>query len=393
LVTGWGDLVILGAARRIGECLDDPGTVARCGTDRFMVMLPGFSLEQAEITAEKIRLAIGRDTITAGEHELTTTASLGLIQVGHDAVSFDEVLANAQFVLQRCKQQGKNMVASGARVDQGDMVPQVDVGPDMVQALLRGDVLEVSSQPIVNLLDGRIVSQEMLIRGPEGPLRGPENLFRFCQEKDILTAVDLNCLKNCAEAARATGPAGVRYHVNILPSTLLQTPVEELIRILKINENYGHCVLEISEQQLLGNPSVLIPSARRLQQAGIRLAIDDVGFGNSCLEGLLVLHPEVMKVDKRLVQGLAGDADMRDTLARLLKVAAVLEAEVVAEGIEEAEDFRLLLDMGVKLGQGYLFGKPKPVQFPRCAADTRPAATVDGMAAAKLENPANQAEA
>ena len=382
---GVGDLVLLSAARRIGECVVEPGKVGRCGTDRFMITLPGHTLAQAEVLAEKIRLAISRDVITAGQHTLTTTASLGLTMVGSDAISFDEVLARAQYVLQRSKLKGKNRVARAAQLDEGEMITTLDVGPETIRALLQGRGLEVSSQPIVNLVDGRIVSQEMLIRGPEGPLRGPDNLFRFCQEKDILTAVDLHCLKNCAEAARSGHQPSVRYHVNILPSTLLQTPVEELVRVLKVNEDYGHCVLEISEQQMLGNPEVLVPQVRGLQEAGIRIAIDDVGFGNSCLEGLLVLHPEVMKVDKRLVQGLSGSKAMQDTLSRLLKVAAVLEAEVVAEGIEEAGDYRLLLDMGVKLGQGYLFGKPQPVKMRRVQA---PAAQQS-----RPDHPASQAEA
>jgi len=97
-----------------------------------------------------------------------------------------------------------------------------------------------------------------------------------------------------------------------------------------------------------------------LQEAGIRVAIDDVGFGNSCLEGLIMLHPQVMKVDKRLVRGLAVDPELRRTLERLLRVADVLGAEVVAEGIENTEDYHILLDMNVRFGQGYLFGRPEP---------------------------------
>jgi diguanylate cyclase (GGDEF)-like protein len=362
---GVGDLVLMAAANRIAESVGPQDKVGRCGTDRFVVLLPGSTEEEAESMAEKIRLAVSRDMIQAGEHSLTTTASLGITSVDLSSLSFNEILAQAQFVLQRSKLKGKNRVAKAAIVDEVEMITPVEVGPDMVQALLRGNILQVSSQPIVNLTDGRIVSQEMLIRGPQGPLNRPDNLFRYCQEKDILTAVDLRCLKRCAEAARNSSPRGVRYHVNILPATLLQTPVEELIRVLKVNDDYGHCVLEISEQQLLGDPTVLVPRVRSLQEAGIRIAIDDVGFGNSCLEGLLMLHPEIMKVDKRLVQGLAIDQDLRTTLTRLLKVAAVLGAEVVAEGIEDADDYRLLLDMGVKLGQGYLFGRPRPVDLPR----------------------------
>jgi len=197
------------------------------------------------------------------------------------------------------------------------------------------------------------------VRGPQGPLRRPDNLFRFCQENDILAAVDLRCLRLCAAHARRLGPSP-DYHVNIMPATLLQTPAAELVRALTDGRPDVACCLEISEQQLLGDPSVLVPQVRELQQAGVRIAIDDVGFGNSCLEGLIMLHPQVVKVDKRLVRGLALDPEMRRALSRLLRVADVLEAEVVAEGIETTDDFQVLVDMGVSFGQGYLFGRPVP---------------------------------
>lgn len=363
---GVGDLVLVGAARRIAESVRENDKVGRCGTDRFMILLPETTEAEGEVIAEKIRLAISRDVITAGEHRLTTTASLGLTAISPTSVSFDEVLAKAHFVLQRSKTQGKNRVARAASVADVDLIRPVLEGPEMIAALLRGHVLQVSSQPIVNMSDGRIVSREMLSRGPDGPLHRPDNLFRFCQENDILPAVDLRCLKMCARAARAMGP-GTCYHVNIMPTTLLQTATSELIRVLLdgADGGDGHCCLEISEQQLLGDPAVLVPRVRALQAAGIKVAIDDVGFGNSCLEGLIMLHPQVMKVDKRLVRGLAVDPEMRRTLERLLKVADVLGAEVVAEGIENTEDYHILLDMGVRLGQGFLFGRPQMCPTPQ----------------------------
>jgi diguanylate cyclase (GGDEF)-like protein len=354
---GVGDLVLVGAAKRIRESVRDQDKVGRCGTDRFIIMLPETEVAEGEIIAEKIRLAVSRDVIKAGNRSITTTASLGLTAISPTSLSFDEVLAKAHFVLQRSKLKGKNRVARAASLEEVGMIKPVAAGPEMVNALLRGSVLEVSSQPIVNLTDGRIVSREMLIRGPEGPLRRPDHLFSFCQENDITTAVDLRCLKLCATAAGRLGADG-HFHVNIMPATLLQTEAEELIRVLNPTGNDGNVCLEISEQQLLGDPSVLVPSVRAIQEAGIRMAIDDVGFGNSCLEGLIMLHPQVMKVDKRLVRGLAVDPEMRMALARLLKVADVLEAEVVAEGIENTEDYHILVDMGVRLGQGYLFGRP-----------------------------------
>ncbi len=358
---GVGDLILMAAARRINDLIGEKDKVGRVGTDRFVVVLAKDCEEYASTLAEKIRLAISRDVIQAGDNSLATTASLGVTGISSSTISFDEVLAKAHFVLQRSKLKGKNRVSRAASLADVRLIRPSEVGPDMIRALLHGFVLNVYSQPIVNLLDGRIVSQELLIRGPEGPLRSPDALFRYCQEKDILSAVDLRCLKECAKAASRTAQGQApRYHVNIMPATLLQTPVEELIRVLQVNNDFGHCCLELSEQQLLGDPSVLLPRVRSLQEAGIRIAIDDVGYGKSHLENLLMLDPQVMKIDKRLVQGVSADGDMRQTLGRLLKMADVLGAETVAEGIEDADDYRVLLEMGVRFGQGYLFGVPMP---------------------------------
>jgi len=186
---GVGDLVLVGATRRIQESVRPADEVGRCGLDRFIIMLRNISEKECEVIAEKIRLAISRDVIQAGEHSLVTTASIGLTAVKPNALSFDEVLAKADFVLQDSKQKGKNRVARAASIEEVGMIRPVDTGPEMVRALLRGNVLRVASQPIVNLVDGRIVSREMLIRGPVGPLQRPDNLFQYCQEKDILTAV------------------------------------------------------------------------------------------------------------------------------------------------------------------------------------------------------------
>jgi EAL domain-containing protein (putative c-di-GMP-specific phosphodiesterase class I) len=228
----------------------------------------------------------------------------------------------------------------------------------MVEALLHDDVLTAVSQPIVDLTAGKIVSHELLTRGPSGPLHQPDQLFRYCAERDILTAVDLRSLKQCAAAA--TRLVNVeRYHVNIMPATLLETPVAELIGVLSGDRHTAQCCLEISEQQLLGEVSCLREKVAELRRANVAVAIDDVGFGSSCLEGLLCLEPALLKIDKRLVCGVSSAPEQRNDLERLLRVADVLRAEVVAEGIEHADDLAVLIELGVRYGQGFLFGRPR----------------------------------
>ena len=142
---GVGDLVLMAAARRIGESIGPCDHVGRCGIDRFVVMLADSTVKEGETVAEKIRLAISRDVIQAGEHSLATTASQGLIAVNPDSISFDEVLSKAHFVLQCSKLEGKNRVTRAATIEEVGMIRPVDEGPDMVQVLLRGDIFQIKS--------------------------------------------------------------------------------------------------------------------------------------------------------------------------------------------------------------------------------------------------------
>ena len=92
---------------------------------------------------------------------------------------------------------------------------------------------------------------------------------------------------------------------------------------------------------------------------GISIAVDDVGFGNTCLESLIVLEPDVIKLDKKYVRGIAQDNHVERSLRRTLKVAEDLGAKVIAEGIETQEDLVRLKELGVPYGQGYFLGMPE----------------------------------
>ncbi len=88
------------------------------------------------------------------------------------------------------------------------------------------------------------------------------------------------------------------------------------------------------------------------------IAIDDVGFGNSCLESLILLEPDIIKIDKRCITGLAKDRARADSLRRYVDVAKTLQSELVAEGVESRNELAVLRDLDVRYAQGFLWGKP-----------------------------------
>jgi EAL domain-containing protein (putative c-di-GMP-specific phosphodiesterase class I) len=147
-------------------------------------------------------------------------------------------------------------------------------------------------------------------------------------------------------------------HINLFPATIIDLAVEEFVEKLAVNCPAQNYCFEISEQQILGEPSHLIGPVEEFKRYGISIAIDDVGFGNTCLESLILLEPDVIKLDKKYVIGIAQDIHVERSLRRTLKIAEDLNAEVIAEGIETQEDLDKLKEIGVKYGQGFYLGRP-----------------------------------
>lgn len=146
-------------------------------------------------------------------------------------------------------------------------------------------------------------------------------------------------------------------HINLLPSTIMDIPAEKLVEKLSgLNQN-RYCI-EISEQQILGDSTHLARTINILKRCGIKIAMDDVGFGNTCLENLFHIEPDILKIDKKCIMGISYQPAMQKTLQHLLRIAKDLNASVIAEGIETREDLETLVALGVTLGQGYYLSMP-----------------------------------
>jgi hypothetical protein len=168
----------------------------------------------------------------------------------------------------------------------------------------------------------------------------------------------LSCLE-MGETLRGSGPV----HVNCYPSTLLNMSAERLAAIFEpAGRGAMSVVVELSEQQILGDPSSLIPVLQQLRAAGVKVALDDVGFGRTSLEALILLQPDIIKVDQAFVHGIAEDAARRGNIARLVRVVEALGAELIAEGVELQADADVLVELGVTFAQGFLFGRPELIE-------------------------------
>ncbi len=353
-----GDMLLKEIAKKIKEVVRESDHVARIGGDEFILLLPKTSHGEGIHLAERIRMTIAECVIYVSDRDtLQITASIGLTPVSSNVTSVDELLAIANPLLRQSKQKGKNCISlDEEEVSSADA--KISTYAEQLSAVLRrGTDFFALKQPILNLTDLSIIGYEFLSRLNNGSIVMPNDFFRIAREQNMLTLVDHYCFRSCVSASAPLAPELYR-HINLFPATIVDISPDEVVEKLSVSCPAKSYCLEISEQQILGDPSHLIDPVETFKRSGVSIAIDDVGFGNTCLENLILLEPDVIKLDKRYIRGIARDAQIEKTLRRVLKIAEDLDAEVIAEGIESREDLDTLRGLGVKYGQGFYLGAP-----------------------------------
>lgn len=326
--------------------------VGRIGGDEFLVLLANTRLAEGMLIAEQIRDAVGRTPLPLSGEELpnTLSVSVGVGSIEPGMNSLREVISLTESAVLASKEGGKNCVTAGTDGNADDRFRDLIAAPDSIR---------VAAQPIVQLIDDAEAGCELLFRGPsQSLLESPGMFFAAARMNSSLTVADRVCLQRCADVAdRMNRPHKV--HINIYPSTLLDTPTTELLELLNENQDI---VLELSEQEFVGDASQLVNPVNRLRSRGLRLALDDVGFGRSSLETILMLAPEIIKLDRCIVSGVATDGGRRQILTRLVRVLEGLDSQLVAEGVETRADAKVLIDLGIRFAQGFLWGQPQLVE-------------------------------
>ncbi|MFM7536911.1 MAG: diguanylate cyclase [Acidimicrobiales bacterium] len=355
---GAGDAVLATVAGRLRDALRPEDVVARVGGDEFVALLPGANEAEAAQVAERLRLAVAARPVASTIVEIRTTVSVAIAVADPEVRSLEDLMARARFALRHSKVKGKNRVSNASAA--GSVTPAGSgITRDLIELLHNEQALTVVGQPVVRLADRSVVGVELLSRSALPSGLEPATFFQVAVEEGVLTLLDERCLRRCLRAA-AELPAELDVHVNVYPSTLLKIRPGDFERLASEVAGRRTC-LELSEQQILGDPGYLLPRVRQLRGLGLSIAIDDIGFGRTCLESLVILEPEIVKIDRAYVRGVGSDPHRLAWLRRLVRVAQSLESGLVAEGVEYPEDATVLAELGVDLVQGYLFGAPGPL--------------------------------
>lgn len=224
-----------------------------------------------------------------------------------------------------------------------------------IQAILDGDLLRMVYQPIVRLETGGVIGVEALARFDTEPRRPPNEWF------DEAAAVGLGVELELAAVRAAIGqghllPDGVYLALNVSPEALTDPRLESCLPGPR-----RPVVLELTEHVAVASYESLIEALGRLRERGARVAIDDAGAGYASLRHILKVKPDIIKLDVSLTHDIDFDADRRALAASLVAFARETSAQIVAEGIERAQELNVLRQLGVGCGQGYFLSQPGPL--------------------------------
>lgn len=234
------------------------------------------------------------------------------------------------------------------------------------ELILKGSIRTVF-HPIVDLISNKIMGYEALTRGPEGTeYENPYILFDIAEETDLLFELDRLCRKKALQNARGLNPDH-KLFLNCLPSAVLDPEfrdsyLKSFLEDLKINPL--NVVLEVTEREAIENYDLFKEAVQYYSDLGFAIAVDDTGAGYSSLETVVELKPQYIKLDISIVRGINKNILKQELIKAIMGLSRQMKSVVIAEGIETEEELETLREIGIMVGQGFLFAKPAP-PFPK----------------------------
>ncbi len=363
-----GDEYLATVARRLAREAEHEALVSRFGGDEFVILLSPTARERAESLGRRLVEVVRRPVLVQGR-QIVLSASIGIALAESTDPDLTPVLRNADAALYQAKGGGRDRVVvfDAGMHEHAVRVLELEAA---LRAAIERQQLSLAFQPNIDLAGGHVVGVEVLARWNH-PSRGeipPLQFIPVAEESGLILALGRWVLRQALEAfaaRRRSDPTwqDVIVWVNVSAAELNPDLVSSLAGAVEESgvppDRVG---LEVTESSLMAD----LPMARsvllQLRALGVQLAIDDFGTGYSSLSQLKHLPVHVLKIDRSFVSGLGHDRIDEGVVQAVLALAEAHGLRVVAEGIETSAQRDLLRALGCAHGQGYLFGRPGPLE-------------------------------
>lgn len=376
-----GDDLLKGIAQRLSSAVRGEDTVARMGGDEFVILMPSVSHTASLAAAEKILATVNQSMQLGRQDNYQPMVSVGIALYPEYGDSAELLLRNADTAMYEAKTAGRNRFAMYTPQMSEKSERLFSIQNELKQGIDRQE-LRLFFQPKVDLRTGELVGAEALVRWerPGHGLQAPIEFVGIAERSGLIVALDRWVMQSAIQQLARWQDSGLwqptwRLAVNQCAADLRRPElVAEIEALLRTCGVLAHSLeVEITEGALLDHTAEIVGRMNEMQALGISLAIDDFGTGFSSLAYLRNLPISVIKIDRTFVRDMLTNTSDRVLVQTIIAMAHNLGHQLVAEGIEEQDQFQMLLELGCELGQGYLIGKPMDAQnfestFLRCGS-------------------------
>ena len=361
---GAGDRLLCIVAQRLKYAVRGSDTVARLGGDEFGILLPQVH-DRADLgtIAAKILKALAEPFMIDGG-ELFVSCSIGIALCPGDSVAMDALLKYADAAMYFAKKQGRNNFQFYASELSAHSREKVELEAALRKACRQGE-LTLHYQPQYDLSSASVVGAEALLRWdrPGYGMVQPDRFIPIAEESGLIVAIGEWVLSNaCAVVAdwNRERDDAVKMAVNVSTRQFLRNDLVGSVRRILAESGCKPewLELEITESVLLEDSLEVAQMLAELDRMGVSISIDDFGTGYSALSYLSRFPVARLKIDRSFVRDIPHERRQCELVKAMLSIAAALQLEVVAEGVETLEQANYLKAQGCRLAQGYLFGKP-----------------------------------
>ena len=357
-----GDDLIRQVAGRLRRALRDCDTLARLGGDEFVVLLPEVDDAQAAMVAERLVAALAAPFSISGQ-DVFVSCSIGVAVSPCAGTDYGTLLQHADAAMYEAKASGRNAYAVHVNPTGRFDRRRVELESALHNAIDNGE-LSVAYQPQVDVLTGRMVGAEALVRWqhPVFGAVGPDVFIPIAEDSGLILQIDRWARHTALAQVRAWQDAGLpqlRISFNLSTRELRNPslPDELAADLADFGIDPAMVELEITERVVMVDNEDLVGILQALRAVGVRLAIDDFGTGSAVL-GRLQRHPvDTLKIDRSFINEITTPSSAA-VVSALVEMGGKLGIEVLAEGVETEAQRAALLAIGCPLAQGYLFSRP-----------------------------------
>jgi diguanylate cyclase (GGDEF)-like protein/PAS domain S-box-containing protein len=358
-----GDLLLISVAERLRATMRPTDTVARLGGDEFTILIEPQRLADAIRTAERLQEEL-HVPFRIGEHEIFTTASVGIALSATGYERPQDVVRDADIAMYRAKSRGRGVHEVFDKTMHERAVKLLTFETELRRSVERGE-LRVFYQPIVSLESGRVTGFEALLRWQRGDeLIAADEIVPIAEETGLILSIGewvlRESLRQLAEwQQRYPDNDSLHMHVNLSPKQFLQPNLLEQVAaaLEESGVDARRLHLEVTESVVVDNAEAAAMLLANLRLTGVGISLDDFGTGYSSLSSLRQFPFDTLKIDRSFI---STNVDRRDDeiVRAISALARILGMAVTVEGLESAGQVQRMRDLGIDYAQGFYFSAP-----------------------------------